>query len=240
MAEQEISQYDGKVNYLIAKPNAAAIVQEVSPLVEAAKEFQVSDIDSHRESQEREKRLRAAERAVHERFEPSRKKAQETKEEIIALRDSLTEPMKDARLIYGGKNIAYETEQQRKADEERRRLERIAKQKEEDRKIREAEQAQEDGEVAEADAILSEPVETPIIHVESKVAKVPGVSKRTNYSAECQDVIALAKFVIENPSFQNLIAANGPGLNSLARSQRENFKVPGCRLIKTPSRPIRG
>ena len=139
----------------IERPSPPAIVQELAPLVERAKAFQIATVDDHAESLEMEKRLRSGEKKIADYFEPARKAADQAKKEILAARDGLILPIAQARSIYGEKNTAWEQEQRRIAAEEARRLQEEARKREEERKIQDAIAAEEAGDKQAAEAILA-------------------------------------------------------------------------------------
>ena len=95
-----------------------------------------------------------------------------------------------------------------------------------------AQQAKAIREQAEAQKVTPLVVEAPV--VESQVAKVAGTSVRTTYSAQCVDVLALAKAVLEGRVPVEAIQADSVFLNRQAVALRETFErvYPGCKLVK--------
>lgn len=95
-----------------------------------------------------------------------------------------------------------------------------------------AQQARAIREQAEAQKAAPLVVEAPV--VKSRVAKVAGTSVRTTYSAQCIDVLALAKAVVEGRVPVEAIQADSVFLNRQAVALRETFErvYPGCKLVK--------
>jgi len=221
----------------IKKPDASEIVHRVDIQVREADGFQITSLGDHEISLLRERDLRIAEKALTDLFEPSRKAAQAAKTEILRLRDSQIGPIKAARMLYGDGNTAWELKKKAEAEAEEARLRAEAEKQEEERKIQDAIEAEERGE--DPDAVLSEEVTVPVPEVKPEVAHVAGSSVRTLYSAEVTDLLELVKFAAANPNWVHVLEAAMPVLNGLARSQRESFKFPGCKLIKSHSRATR-
>lgn len=76
------------------------------------------------------------------------------------------------------------------------------------------------------------PLLTPAVVLPS-APKLTGTHTATTFSAECTDVLALATFVVANPMFASLLVCNTPALNAQARSLKEAFQFPGCKLVRT-------
>lgn len=223
----------------IENPAPPSIVQELSPVVAAAKAFQVVDQESHALALERIKTLRNGERSISEYFEPSRKAADQAKREILAARDGLIAPLADARCIYDRTAAVYEAEEKRKAEQMERELQEKARKQEEERKLLEAIDAEESGDKATAEAILQEPVTIPAVRVVPSVAQVQGVSTRTSWSAEVHDLHALVRYVAAHPEWIHLLEPAMPNLNRLATSQHEAMTIPGVRAISQTVRSTR-
>lgn len=161
--------------------------------------------------------------------------------------------LEQAEKIIKGKMLAYTTEQQRIADEERRRAEAAIK-AEQERLAREAAE-REAAAKAEADKLLAEGNADKAAEVQAAaaieaanltataqvmtapvvapaVAKVSGIATRGVWKAECTDKAAMIAFVAANPQFQNLLDVNTTALNQLAKAMRETLQVPGVRVYE--------
>lgn len=223
----------------IESPAPPSIVQELSPVVAAAKAFQVVDQDSHALALERIKTLRNGERSISDYFEPARKSADQAKRDILAARDGLIAPLAEARTIYDRTANAYEVEERRKAQEKERELQEKARKQEEERKLQEAIRAEQAGDAVTAEAIMQEPVTVPTVRVAPAVAQVEGVSTRTTWSAEVHDLHALVRYVAAHPEWIYLLEASMPNLNRLATSQHEALSIPGVRAVSQTVRSTR-
>lgn len=223
----------------IERPSPPAIVGELSPLVKGAMAFNVTDVETNAVALQRLKALRDGEKKIADYFEPARKAADAAKKEILAARDGLIGPIAAARSIYDAKASEYEAAERRKAEEEQRRLQAIARKQEDERQLMAAIEAEASGNPAEADAILEERPAAPVITVAPAVAQVQGVSSRTTWSAEVHDVEALIVYVAAHPEWSSLLEPNMPNLNRLAVAQREALAIPGVRAVSKVVRSTR-
>jgi hypothetical protein len=223
----------------IAVPDAKPYHEESSPLLAKAKSLKVTTQAEHGVAMETLKALALRKRAIKERLDPLAEDAHKVHKGITSLRAELLAPIEQAEGYLGLECSGYEAIARQKAEEEARKKEAEAKKLEEDIKILQAEDAAAAGDAAGAEAILNETVEVPTIAVQPKLAKVEGASARTNYGAECFDLLALAKHCIAHPEDIALLQPNGPAINARARSQRDGFKLAGCRLTKNVVRSFK-
>jgi hypothetical protein len=245
----------------IQKPNPPEVVARMAPIVEAARAFIVSDAGSHEIALQRFKECRAAEKAIEEYFEPSRKAADAAKREILAARDGLVGPVAEARSLYDRAAKQFERDEQQRADEERRRLQEQARKDEEERQLLSAIEAEESGDVGTAEAILAAPVEPAAVTVAPRLASVDGVSSRETWSAvlhwsQCsivgctndehrsQGALELVRYVGSHPEWLSLLEIgrlidSHPNLNRVAVSQRGALRIPGVRAVSTKGRAAR-
>lgn len=158
-----------------------------------------------------------------------------------------------AEQIIKGKMIAYTTEQERIAAEERRKAE-AAVRAEQERLAREAAEreaaaqaeaekliaAGDDEKAAEVQAAAAmeaatltataELMTAPV--VAAPVAKVAGVSMRGVWKAEVTDKAALIAFAATNPQFQGLLDMNTSALNQMAKAMKDAMQIPGVRAFE--------
>lgn len=220
----------------IEKPSPPSIVAELSPLVQAALAFEVSDVETNAMALERVRDLRRGEKMIADHFEPTRKHLDAAKKELLAFRDQLIGPIAAARSVYDGKAAEYEAAERKKAEEEQRRLQAEARRQEEERVLMAAIEADAAGQPEAAEAILAGPVHVPMVTVSPSTAKVDGVSSSTRWSAEVHDLHALVSYVAKHPEWISMLEPSMPTLNRLAVSQRDAMSIPGVRAV---SRTIR-
>jgi hypothetical protein len=140
----------------------------------------------------------------------------------------------------------------RKKFEEEQRIAREAaeaeakrvREQEEAERLRLAQEAEELGATAEeVTEILNEPlyephpvvIETPVFVAPTLAPafqKSVGFSARTTYSAEGFDIMATIRAAVANPAaFADCLTWNQTAINNKAKSQKEKFNVPGCKLV---------
>lgn len=126
-----------------------------------------------------------------------------------------------------------------KFDEEQDKARRIAEaraaedaRKEQEKLEAKAEKLAEKGKTEQAQALQMQAASVVAAPVASVPIKTDGISKRVNYSAEVNDLMALVKAVAAGEVPINAIQADGKFLNQMAKALKENFSYPGCSLKK--------
>lgn len=186
------------------------------------------------------KKIAEATRRVEALFAPAKKAAHAAHKAIVAAEAELLSPLAEARATLTRAVGVYEADQWRIADEERRRLESVARQREEERRLMDAVAADQAGDAALAAEIMDEaPAPSPIVRVEPRVAKVSGVASVERWHAEVADKAALVAYVAAHPEWLSLVEPNAAGLNALARSQRGELRIPGVRAVSERSVSVR-
>ena len=230
---------------VLEQPDTAPIEAELAPVVAQAAGIVIRDTASHAAGQAYVAEVSRREKFVKEMFLDSKQKAFAAHRAITALESRLLAPLEAARKLVNGRLDVYEAEARRQAAAEQARLEAQAKKQEEDRQLMDAVAAQEAGDEQAAAEIMAEPVAAPVIHVAPAVAKVEGVSVRTNYGAKVTDLSKLILWVADEiragrTDRMFYLTADTAVLRRHAISVREAFSIPGCELEKTTSRPVRG
>ena len=226
-------------DYVIESPEAEQIEKASLPVVVAARAMTVVDAPTHGLALMQMKNLKGAEKKVHERLDPLVAAANIAHKGLTKLLADLLRPLKDASAILEGRCQEYERVERERALAETQRLMADARQREEERQILDAISADESGDKATAAAILEEQRALPVIVVAPALAKVSGVSTRTDWRAEVVDKLALIRYVAAHPEWTNLLEANEPALSGLARSQRSALAIPGVRAIEVQGRSVR-
>jgi hypothetical protein len=154
-----------------------------------------------------------------------------------------------AEKMIKGKMIAYTTEQERIAAEERRRAE-AAIRAEQERIARETAE-REAAAKAEADKLLAEGNAEAAAEVQAQAAieaasmaataevmtapvieapsnKVQGISSRSVWKARVTDKAELIAFVAANPQFANILDVNMSALNQMAKAMKGAMKIGGA------------
>ena len=226
-------------NIVLVTPDETAVRGEIAPVVIMARDLAVTDVPSHESALSVIADITRAERKVVELFAEPKKAAHAAHKAITAAEGKLLNPLTEAKRLVNGKCSAYEAEQRRIAAEEARRLEAIAREAEETRRLNEAVALEDAGDVEDAEAVLNEAPAPVVVHVAPAVATVEGVSTRTTWKAEVTDKAALVAYVTAHPEWLHLLDPNMPALNALARSAREGLSIPGVAAVAETSRAVR-
>lgn len=222
----------------IIAPDAAPIKADALAFVSGAL-VKVQDRDSHGRALEVIRECRRRCKAIMTAFEPTRSSLDKAKKDLLALRDGILAPLEALDREENEEVSRYEREAERRAEDERRRLEVLARKAIEEAKLEAAIYAEQTGDYGSVEEILNEPSFVPILHVEPQTAKVEGVSSRELWSAEVTDKAALVRFVAANPMWMHLLEPNMVAINGLARSQRGALAIPGVRAVSATSRAVR-
>lgn len=132
-----------------------------------------------------------------------------------------------------GEIVRWDAEQERIRQVEQRRLEEVARKAEEETRLAEAYHMEEQGAPAEVvGAMLEEPIQvhTPVV-AERTYEKSSAVTYRDNWGGTCDDLFKLVQFVAKNKQHLNLLQANGPAINQLAKALKESMAIPGIRAV---------
>lgn len=213
--------------------NGERVTQRALSMPEQARAVRITDPASYERACDFLKGVKALREEISETFDPHIKRAYEAHRALCAEKKDAEAPLAEAERIVKNGLVAYDQAQERIRREEQRRLEDQARREEEDRRLAEAETLAACGAPEMADALLSEPIDTPVVAVAPTTPKVTGISYRENWSARITDLHALVKFVAANPSHIGLLKANEPALNAQARSLKGQMRIPGVQAFAT-------
>lgn len=181
-------------------------------------------------------------KAIEEHLEPMIEARHKAHKRLTELRARLTSPhqeikTRDSRLVG-----TYQADQQRRALEETRRQQAEADKKAAEERSAQAEQLATEGRVEEGVAMLEQTEVIPEpVYVAPSTPKVSGISApRYTYSVELLDFKALVKAVAEGKALIGLLTFNQSAANNLAKVEKDNFSVPGCKVHKTASSSTSG
>ncbi len=127
--------------------------------------------------------------------------------------------------------VTYSEEKERERRAEQARLDAIARE-ERERLAKEAAALEKAGKPEEAEAAreIAAVISAPAAMI-AEGADAAGVSYSERWSAEVDDLLALARFVVENPAHLNLISANPTQLDMMARAMKSGMNIPGVRAV---------
>ena len=223
----------------VATVNTEAIEREVAPVVREAEALAVYDVETHTRGLTLLGRVMDARDRVKVLFKPaveaameSKRKAEAARQEIVALQDTLLAPVLEAQRQISAKCSAFEAEERRVAALNQAAINSEALARQEAQRLLDAAMADTEEEAEDA---LTEPLPPPMVPtVKPEVAKVYGVSSRTTWSAEVTDKEAFVRWALESANLF-LLEVNLVGLNSRARAERAEMKIPGVRAVESIS-----
>lgn len=242
----------------------AELESSVRSLVQSATAITIDSDDMHEIAADELREIKTRLKAVEEKRQEVRRPITEALKKLDELFAAPIEHLKGAERTVKQAIAAWLDEKERIAAEARRKAEqaeREARQKAEaearamreqaEAEARKAKEAADYETMRKANEAAAELTARAAAHAAQAAATVmtapvvapaatEGVHGRFTYSAECFDPMALAAFVVENPSYANLITVNKAALNQTARAQKEGFTLPGCKLLRTRSIAARG
>lgn len=170
-------------------------------------------------------------------FDPSIADAHALHKKLLLQKKTVCEPVEMTIRTINRELIRFDEEQARIRREEQRRLEEEARRKAEEERLAQAEQLQAAGADEDVvDAFIDAPVQvTEIAVAQPTYEKSGAVVLRDNWGAEVFDLHKLVQAIAKDKSKLNLIQANMPALNSMAKALKETMAdaVPGCRAINS-------
>ena len=220
----------------LAVIDAEPVRAEVAPILGAADALVVRDVTDHERGLKMLGSVMAAERKVKAFFAASIEAAMETKRKaeagrqtIVTLQDSVLAPVLAARKIISDKCAAFELEERRVAALNQAAINAAAlAAQDEERKFDAAMAETEEA----AEVALTEALAPPVVPtVRPEVAKVAGVSTRETWGAEIHDLRAFYAWCITGDNLYMAGEPNMVALNSRARAERGDMKIPGVRAV---------
>lgn len=210
------------------------------PLLKQAKALVIKTATDYLHAGELLKGIKALRRKIEDHYDAIKRPLNDLRKQVLSMEaDDLDDVVKAERLV-GGAIALYDHEER-----ERREAERIRLQAEADLRAKEQAKAlsksllkqaeQYTGEIAkvlkaEAKAVLANPVSEEVTLPDAP--KVPGLSVRTQTSAEVQDLRALVAAVAKGTVPLEAVMPNQPFLNGLARSLGDDLKFPGVVVVR--------
>lgn len=201
-------------------------------LVDEARSLVIADEPSYQNAalwlRERCKAVLAKVDAV---FDPIIRKAHEAHKEAVAQKRIVAAPIEEAERVVKGAIGSYLREQERIRLELQRKADESARKLAEEEALMRAEALEAAGRNEEAEEVISRPLAPMPILASRSIPKAAGVTRRTNFRAEVTDLRALVRHVANHPEHLNLLQANGPSLNQLAKAMKGDLSIPGVRVV---------
>lgn len=217
---------------------ADSAINEVTPVLQHAKEIEVTDQATYDVAMEGAAKCSRARARVEEVFGNARDLANKTHKAITSAIKSLVDPLKQAETFYGNK--AYRWNQ---AETARLEAEEIARQKKE-----EADQKEENLNVAsfldaagahdEADILVEEEVHIAPRQIFAP-AKPAGVSTRENFQWKCTDLRALVAAVYDGKVGLSVLTTADTVITKMVKALKHEAKLPGIKVWDTGTTSVK-
>lgn len=206
------------------------LMTEAGDLKAKAQTITVSDPESNRLASEFLKAMKSMQVKIEATFGPIVKKAWDTHKEAVSQRDIHLKPIKEAAKLVNDKVATYLDDVARKKREEEARQTKVAVEKEESARLAEAVQFEEAGDHEAAEAVLSAPMEAPVV-VLPKEEKVEGISAPIyDYHFEIMNRALIPE------EYKDI---NETKIGKVVRALKESANIPGIRVYKTPRVNVR-
>lgn len=193
----------------------------VSPVVQKAKSFAVTDNASNEAAAEFLKNIKSSQKQVKDFFAESKQKAAEAHKAICANENSMLKPLQESEALLKDKMSAFWQAQ------ERIRIEAERKAAEEAEKLNaEAVAAIEDGNEEKAQELAMQSAMKAAEVQVSAPQKVAGISVREVWKWEVTDIKAVPR---------EYLVVNEQALNGIAKSAKDTLPIPGIRFYAEKS-----
>lgn len=176
----------------LAEPSSK-LESEIAPVVEWANCLSVTTADEFSDAADRLKGIKALMKQVADTFSPMKKSADAAKKAILDQEKKHLIPLEQAESMAKRKMLAYQQEEQRKADEQRRKLQAEADEiarKEREAALKMAEKAKKPETKAKYEEQAAM-VQAPVIQVPVEAPKVAGISVRKVWKARVINAAAV-------------------------------------------------
>lgn len=219
--------------------------QEITPIVTAANDLVIKNGDQSLAAQDILKDIKRRQKKVEEVFDPivdSQHKAWKT---ACDKRASFMNPLKEAEGVIKKKVIAYESEAEKKRQDDARKAEaeRLDKEAKEREKLeKKAQIAEIKGNTAKAEA-LRDQIDTvtvaPSFATPPVASKAQGTSFRTIWKGEVTDIKSLCQSIIDGRVAVDVFSPNYSVINKLADVCKGSMQIPGLKFYEEKSMSVR-
>ena len=170
--------------------------------------------------------LKDQRRSIQEWFKPLKEKADQAHKAIIRKEKEALKPLEEAEALIAPAMLAWKREEERKAEEEARRIREEARKREEEIRLAEAIQAEREGYKEEAQAILEEPIDIPVVTVQTRTPKIAGLAERTTWTF---------RVVNEDLIPREYLMPNLNKIGAVVRIDKGKTKIPGIQAFPQSS-----
>jgi hypothetical protein len=160
-------------------------------------------------------------------FKPLKQAADKAKQALLDREKISIKHIEDAIETIESSMLEWKKEQDRIAELEAIRRAEIVRKQEEDRRIVEALQAEQEGDKEAVEALLNEPIDSPLIKVASAAQKISGLTERLTWKHKVDDLRILVQAVAAGKVPLHALKADDVFLGNQARAMRGHLNYPG-------------
>ena len=191
----------------------------------------VVDQASYDFAQEINRKAVLEKKAFHVWFDPIDRKSLDARQELVAGRKKIDEPLDYVIDVTGKRAAKWMADERDKAARLQAEADALARKKAEDKQLEEAQLLADLGmDEAAEEALVAEPVIERVKVAEP--VKAQGASVRTYYSAVVVDLMTLVKAVAEGRAPLLAVQENSTYLNGRATLEKDGFSLPGVSVVK--------
>jgi hypothetical protein len=187
-------------------------------LPEKARLIVVDSVEKRTVADNTVKDLDAMIKEVRGVFDPLADKANAAHKAITSKRGEILKPLEDAKTYLTSQVRGYDRKVKEAAEAEELRLNEIARQQEEERRIAEAEQAEKEGCFEEAQEIIEAPIYVAPVKVMVDLPKLDNRKYAVRPKARIVNKLDVIKSVANNPALLDLVDINISVANAKARA----------------------
>lgn len=213
-----------------------AMSGEAETMLTVAKDFKIANAEEYTGAVTQLKAIKAKAKELEETRKSITGPMDDAKKRVMDFFRKPLQFLADAEAVIKRGMIAYDTEQEKKRREEEARLQELAR-KEQERLEKAAEKKAEKAEAkgnTERAAEIRESV--PVVAMPTVAVarpKVEGIARRSTWSGEVVDKMALIKAVAAGKAPATLLAVNQTALNQMARALKDELSYPGVKAVET-------
>jgi hypothetical protein len=229
----------------LTAPTKDTLQHESSEWSARAKDVRVTDSESCKQASLLLRSIKGLRTDIANWFAPhvdaameTKRKAEAARKALVDERDRMEAPLVEAETVIKRALLTYETEQERRRQDEERRLQAEADRRAEAIALEaaaalelQANATGDAGMLQEANDLLTQPTEAPVVSVAKTLPKVQGVVYRDNWKAhESVNVRALAAAVADGSVSPTFLIPNMSALNKVASATKGTQTIPGVKF----------
>lgn len=176
--------------------------------------------------------LQVGSKEIEAFFKPVKQALDSLKKPVLEHERQMASELDTEKRRLGSLITVYSAEQERLRQEAERAAREEAEKAAREEQLARAIELESAGEAEAAEAVLDEPVYSPVVTRSTAPVRMAGQVGKTAYSATVTDFKQLVKAVMEGKAPWACIVADESYLNSKARLDKEGFSVPGVQLNK--------